>query len=201
MLSFWEPEGRGGCRIPPMCDDPHSILGVLPSASVSQIRTAFRRLALLHHPDRNPGDGRAHERFKRILCAYRSALAQVGRRAEARRMPTGPRPDRYGCGRCGDTFPFPESCSRCGIELFDRSVAPAPEVVDPRVSALIARLETRSAPSTDWEEQVPVPGLLVAGCLSAAALVWTVGPVGLAILFLGFAMYVTGIELHRRARA
>ena len=44
-----------------------------------------------------------------------------------------------------------------------------------------------------------VPGYIVAGCSGAALFVWTVGPVGPALLFAGFAAYVAGVELHRRA--
>jgi hypothetical protein len=184
-----------------MSHDPYAVLGIPPSATVRQARAAFRRLALRHHPDRNPGDARAHERFKKVLRAYRAVLMGVGRRgADATRTaPAGPRPDRYACGRCGDSFPFPEECPRCGVALFDRTGGPTPSDEDPQVRELIERLEARPERPSDWEERLPVPAMLVAGCLSAAAFVWQVGPVGVALLFVGFAAYVTGIELHRRA--
>jgi len=50
--------------------DYYQILGVAPDATEDQIRKAYRRLALQHHPDRNPGDPGAEERFKEIAEAY-----------------------------------------------------------------------------------------------------------------------------------
>jgi molecular chaperone DnaJ len=50
--------------------DYYEILGVLPTASQREIQRAFRRLALLHHPDRNPHDSTSEEKFKEIAEAY-----------------------------------------------------------------------------------------------------------------------------------
>ncbi|MCZ7682291.1 MAG: J domain-containing protein [Sandaracinaceae bacterium] len=91
--------------------DPFEILGVSTSASQAELRAAFRRLALLHHPDRNRGDAGAAERFKRVLRAYRAALRGPRTGAAPEPPPAGPRPDRYGCGRCGDTFPSRSSAA------------------------------------------------------------------------------------------
>ncbi len=52
-----------------MPDDHYDVLGVSREASEETIRRAFRRLALLHHPDRSKEAGAA-ERFKRIVEAY-----------------------------------------------------------------------------------------------------------------------------------
>ncbi len=46
-------------------------LGVQPDATPGQIRDAYRKLAKRYHPDRNPGDRVAEERFKRVGEAYR----------------------------------------------------------------------------------------------------------------------------------
>ncbi len=50
--------------------DPYDILGVDRSATQDEIKSAFRRLAMLHHPDKNPGDDGAPVRFKEINAAY-----------------------------------------------------------------------------------------------------------------------------------
>jgi DnaJ-class molecular chaperone len=50
--------------------DYYQILEVSPEASADEIRRAYRRLALRNHPDRNPGDSSAEERFKSISEAY-----------------------------------------------------------------------------------------------------------------------------------
>jgi DnaJ-class molecular chaperone len=53
-----------------MSDNPYDILGVKPDASAEQIRGAYRRLARKLHPDLNPGDRAAEERFKRVSAAH-----------------------------------------------------------------------------------------------------------------------------------
>jgi DnaJ-class molecular chaperone len=51
-------------------EDPYKVLGVKPEASADEIRGAYRKLAKKHHPDLNPGDKAAEERFKAISAAY-----------------------------------------------------------------------------------------------------------------------------------
>jgi molecular chaperone DnaJ len=51
-------------------DDLYLILDVVRTASVGDIKKAFRRLARRYHPDINPGDLSAEEQFKRITEAY-----------------------------------------------------------------------------------------------------------------------------------
>ena len=53
-----------------MKDDPYKILGVDRTSSEKEIKTAYRKLALQWHPDKNPDNKKAEEKFKEISEAY-----------------------------------------------------------------------------------------------------------------------------------
>lgn len=63
-----------------MSADYYSILGIGRSATADEIRKAYRRLALIHHPDRNPDDPQSAERFRKIHEAY-IVLSDLRKRA------------------------------------------------------------------------------------------------------------------------
>jgi curved DNA-binding protein len=86
--------------------DYYQVLGVDKNSSEKEIKRAFRRLARQHHPDVNPGDAQAEERFKEINEAYevlsdpdkRSKYDQLG--ADWQRwQQTGGRPGDFNWGR------------------------------------------------------------------------------------------------------
>ena len=60
--------------------DYYDVLGVSRGADEQEIKSAYRKLALKYHPDRNPGDTRAEERFKEAAEAY-AVLADADKRA------------------------------------------------------------------------------------------------------------------------
>jgi molecular chaperone DnaJ len=67
--------------------DYYEILGISRNATDDDIKKAYRRLALKYHPDRNPGDKTAEERFKEINEAY-ACLSDPQKRANYDRFGT-----------------------------------------------------------------------------------------------------------------
>ncbi len=67
--------------------DYYKILGVDRNASADEIKKAYRKLALKYHPDRNPGDKAAEEKFKEINEAYQ-VLSDPEKRAKYDRFST-----------------------------------------------------------------------------------------------------------------
>lgn len=64
-----------------MAGDPYKELGVSRGASADEIKKAFRKLAKELHPDKNPGNTTADERFKRITAAF-DLLGDAEKRAK-----------------------------------------------------------------------------------------------------------------------
>lgn len=53
-----------------MARDYYEVLGVAKSASQDEIKKAYRKLAMQYHPDKNPGNKEAEEKFKEAAAAY-----------------------------------------------------------------------------------------------------------------------------------
>ena len=60
--------------------DYYAVLGVVKTATDVEIKSAYRRLAMKHHPDKNPGDHTAEDKFKEAAEAY-AILADAEKRA------------------------------------------------------------------------------------------------------------------------
>lgn len=64
-----------------MAGDPYKELGVSRGASADEVKKAFRKLAKELHPDKNPGNDAALERFKRVTSAF-DVLGDAEKRAK-----------------------------------------------------------------------------------------------------------------------
>jgi len=61
--------------------DYYEVLGVSKSSSADEIKKSYRKIAMQHHPDRNPGNKEAEEHFKEAAAAYES-LSNPDKRAQ-----------------------------------------------------------------------------------------------------------------------
>ena len=69
------------------CKDYYEVLGLSKSASGSEIKKAYRKMAVKYHPDKNPGDKEAEEKFKEAAEAYELAGEPTKALQSARSIP------------------------------------------------------------------------------------------------------------------
>jgi len=81
--------------------DYYKILGVERKASADDIRSAYRKLAMKYHPDKNPGDKKAEDKFKEINEAYQ-VLSDEQKRARYDQLGSAYSNFRTSGGRPGD---------------------------------------------------------------------------------------------------
>tara|TARA_B100000963_G_scaffold357630_1_gene380298 strand:- start:124 stop:1224 length:1101 start_codon:yes stop_codon:yes gene_type:complete len=96
-----------------MARDYYDILGLSKTASDSEIKSSYRKLAMKYHPDRNPGDKKAEEKFKEISESYevlkdpqkKAAYDQYGHAAFSQSGGAGPSGfSGFGAGGFSDIF-------------------------------------------------------------------------------------------------
>ncbi len=104
--------------------DPYEVLGVDRGATQADVRSAFRRLAAEHHPDRNPDDPHAQQRFTEINAAYQILNDEQRRAAFDRFGPSafdrGAGPDFVDLGSLGLDGIFGDLLGALGIRTGDR---------------------------------------------------------------------------------
>src|SRR5204862_378232 len=114
--------------------DYYAVLGVPSSATAKELSRAYKKLAKEHHPDINPGNKVAEERFKEVNAAY-DVLGDAEKRTEydeVRRM--------VGASRCG------RAKSRCAC----RPASPTGSASASRDAARPEPTAARRATSSSW---------------------------------------------------
>ncbi len=124
--------------------DPYEVLGVGRDASPDELKAAFRKMAAKHHPDRNPDDPEAQERFKEINGAYQ-ILSDPQKRAMF---------DRFGAAGLGGAAaggsPFP------GGVPFDIADFAANIPMDGILGDLLGRIGIRPGERGDLQKELRI---------------------------------------------
>ena len=134
--------------------DYYRVLGVSETATAKEIKSAYRKLSREYHPDTNPGDAAAEERFKEVSAAY-DVVGNDERRKEydeVRRL-----------GPAGAGFPGGGGPGRVPVPGRGRPRRSARRAVRPAVAAGVAEVAGRtgartSRPSSTSPSTMPSPG-------------------------------------------
>lgn len=78
--------------------DPYEVLGVSRTNSEDEIKSAYRKLAMQYHPDRNPGNPEAEEKFKEVQGAYDSIKSGKARQQQQQAPNFGDGPFNFSFG-------------------------------------------------------------------------------------------------------
>jgi curved DNA-binding protein len=134
----------------------YDILEVTPQASAEEIKRAFRRLARRYHPDMNPGDRVAEDKFKAINEAY-EILSDDGRRSQYDRFASAwkasnqRKPRRNGENRGTDADPNAyQDFNRFVEDLLNRERSNTGTRIDPKSPEAYRQRRTKT-------ERVPNP--------------------------------------------
>ena len=144
--------------------DLYEVLGVSSGATAEEIKQAYRRLARDSHPDRNPGDPSAEERFKEAAAAY-EVLSDPDRRANYDRFGTAEAPSNpfdifsafFGDAGFGGFGPPSRSAASAGADVetvlqldLAEAVFGGPQAVDVTLAVPCGDCEaTGAAPGTE----------------------------------------------------
>ncbi len=116
------------------------VLGLDPTVDREIVHTTYRKLALQHHPDRNPGDSASLERFKQLTAAYRVLQRKFHTESLAPGQMQGE------CDSCGNyallrvALDGSQCCVDCLSRVSHRRMLPAPPIVIASCAATVVLL-------------------------------------------------------------
>jgi DnaJ-class molecular chaperone len=129
--------------------DPYGVLGVKPTASDDEVRTAYRRLVQLHHPDHNGGSAESARRFEEVQDAY-AQVTRLRREAPGPQRPVGGTAGGGGGGASARARPAPDPDLEARMADIERQVREAHEAREKaRRAAAEAAARTEKRPTDE----------------------------------------------------
>ncbi|MDZ7797511.1 MAG: DnaJ domain-containing protein [Candidatus Marinimicrobia bacterium] len=128
-----------------MAKDYYDILGVSKSATPEELKKAYRKLAVKYHPDKNPDNKQAEEKFKEAAEAY-SALSDPEKRKRYDQFGhEGLKQNGFGAG----------GFSAQGMSMDD--IFPSSEIFSEMLSAVVSAVFSAAAAHSSAAEVTAVP--------------------------------------------